>query len=581
MKDVETFTQHNLHLADDGSWIATQPLRIPSGDSDVLLHLEAEADDNAELEIQIIRRHDSGQHPKAFAWLHVHKGKLPRKQILLRLDWLRCENGFSPSGTDILTVRAKSLNKEATKLSLSKLEFVFEQLPAETASQVFITPDLEKIASKTRHRLAANKGELQSSFSKRMFFRDEEIRFEFELSRLDNDSFDQVPMDSIAISLQGWSSWASTRLLWVTPTAFSLRGEAIVDSTTIGRALQGVYGVDQDHISQTYDVTVHVGQTLYSCGQILITTMQRPESLVLNLGAQSDLSPNWIGLDRLPHRKDGIETVLWDFSSGLAFAEDGTLDGITISHALLYVPREAVEKLFRDAYRALKPGAVLRISEDDCRTRSPDDCHYMRFKTEPSEILGLLKGTGFRAEIVGPEKSFSSNPFVKRALHMDLWSEIDARSGKPTGIFFVEGIKPKRHYSIGTTRVRNPLHGLDPSNIIDRRQFAQLPNAAFYELGGLKSSFSADPFLYQKDGQIYLFFEARTEPASIAVCESQDGLTWSDPRICLAPGVHTSFPHVFEVDGSIYMIPENAVDKKVTLYRAVASRRLGARKGSA
>jgi SAM-dependent methyltransferase len=47
--------------------------------------------------------------------------------------------------------------------------------------------------------------------------------------------------------------------------------------------------------------------------------------------------------------------------------ESNTIDSIYVSHVIEHLPDHAVEKLFSESYRVLKPGGVLRISTPDSK----------------------------------------------------------------------------------------------------------------------------------------------------------------------------------------------------------------------
>ncbi len=81
----------------------------------------------------------------------------------------------------------------------------------------------------------------------------------------------------------------------------------------------------------------------------------------------------------------------------------------------------------------------------------------------------------------------------------------------------------------------------------------------------------ADPFLFEKDGNMYLFFEAfdlvdQLGKIGYSVM-SEDG-TFSDPKIIIDKKYHMSFPHIFEYGGEIYIMPESCGDWRVRLFKA-------------
>src|SRR5215510_15561131 len=85
------------------------------------------------------------------------------------------------------------------------------------------------------------------------------------------------------------------------------------------------------------------------------------------------------------------------------------------------------------------------------------------------------------------------------------------------------------------------------------------------------AEFVADPFMLQKDGRWYMFFEVldrRTNLGAIALATSPDGLNWSYQQIVLAEPFHLSYPYVFEWQGEYFMIPETLGALAICLYKA-------------
>lgn len=82
--------------------------------------------------------------------------------------------------------------------------------------------------------------------------------------------------------------------------------------------------------------------------------------------------------------------------------------------------------------------------------------------------------------------------------------------------------------------------------------------------------FQADPFLFVKDGELYLFYELQhwDDPGCIAMIKTRDLKTWAEPQIVLKEQFHLSFPYVFEDNGTIYMMPESQEDDSIRLYQA-------------
>ena len=81
----------------------------------------------------------------------------------------------------------------------------------------------------------------------------------------------------------------------------------------------------------------------------------------------------------------------------------------------------------------------------------------------------------------------------------------------------------------------------------------------------------ADPFLYEKDGETFIFFESydRTRrKGEIAVSIIKNGFV-SKPKIVLSETFHLSFPYVFSDGNNIYMMPESSEDYSLNIYRSI------------
>ncbi|MGU3493883.1 hypothetical protein ACLBXM_07570 [Xanthobacteraceae bacterium A53D] len=84
--------------------------------------------------------------------------------------------------------------------------------------------------------------------------------------------------------------------------------------------------------------------------------------------------------------------------------------------------------------------------------------------------------------------------------------------------------------------------------------------------------FYADPFLHEKDGRTWLFFEDwdwSTGYAILSVAEVAEDGSIGEASPVLDTGYHLSNPLVFDFDGQTYMIPETLARRRVEVYRAV------------
>jgi hypothetical protein len=82
---------------------------------------------------------------------------------------------------------------------------------------------------------------------------------------------------------------------------------------------------------------------------------------------------------------------------------------------------------------------------------------------------------------------------------------------------------------------------------------------------------AADPFMIQVGGRWYLFYEHeqdRGPGAFIALATSTNGLDWKHEKTVIQEPFHMSYPHVFEYQGTYYLLPETKRAGALRLYRA-------------
>jgi hypothetical protein len=107
-----------------------------------------------------------------------------------------------------------------------------------------------------------------------------------------------------------------------------------------------------------------------------------------------------------------------------------------------------------------------------------------------------------------------------------------------------------------------------------RRRTAERPfddPSAYNLMTSAKDRFYADPFLFERDGRTFLFFEDFRYPegrAIISCCELDTDGTPGAPFEVLRRPYHLSYPFLFEDEGEIYMIPETRGNRAIELYRA-------------
>lgn len=81
----------------------------------------------------------------------------------------------------------------------------------------------------------------------------------------------------------------------------------------------------------------------------------------------------------------------------------------------------------------------------------------------------------------------------------------------------------------------------------------------------------ADPFLFEHQGQHYLFceqYETELNRAGIGYYIFEDGVPVNKGIVIRQP-YHMSYPCIFSYNDTVYMIPETSANKTVELYRAV------------
>jgi len=151
--------------------------------------------------------------------------------------------------------------------------------------------------------------------------------------------------------------------------------------------------------------------------------MQEP--IKLNCGYGRCPLDGFVNLDK----RDG-----WMFQDGFDYAT-GSVDAITISHALMYLDNIELMDFLAEAYRALRGGGVIRITEDN--TTDPKSGVYGGWKrdaiclTDSRMMRTRLEKAGFDVCDVSPDETHYTDFSLIQELH-----------GKPPRVFHIEGIKP-------------------------------------------------------------------------------------------------------------------------------------------
>lgn len=82
-----------------------------------------------------------------------------------------------------------------------------------------------------------------------------------------------------------------------------------------------------------------------------------------------------------------------------------------------------------------------------------------------------------------------------------------------------------------------------------------------------KGTYQADPFLFERDGITYLFYEDYDYDKGV-ISYSILGNTITPAKRVLVRPYHLSFPCIFEENNEIWMIPETGRANRIELYRA-------------
>lgn len=80
---------------------------------------------------------------------------------------------------------------------------------------------------------------------------------------------------------------------------------------------------------------------------------------------------------------------------------------------------------------------------------------------------------------------------------------------------------------------------------------------------------NADPFLFVKDDFVYLFYESQSirKPGIIKAYKTADLKNFIDLGVILKEDFHLSYPFIFEMNGSVFMMPDGHGAGEIRLYK--------------
>lgn len=127
----------------------------------------------------------------------------------------------------------------------------------------------------------------------------------------------------------------------------------------------------------------------------------------------------------------------WTFQKGLPDYPNESTDGITISHALMYINERELSVFLREAYRLLIKGGVIRITEDN--TEHPQSDTFKKgwrgskCLTGPKMMRTFLEKAGFEVF----DLTNNTTKFIDNSLMQNNGHEHD----NPLRVFYIEGRK--------------------------------------------------------------------------------------------------------------------------------------------
>lgn len=155
--------------------------------------------------------------------------------------------------------------------------------------------------------------------------------------------------------------------------------------------------------------------------------------LRLNLGCGTRGNESWHPIRGFVNMDKSLG---WKFEDGLRGFAEGSVDGITISHSLMFVSIEFWPRLFAELARVLRPGGVLRVTEDDTTNASSSRLGGWKGSqpaitlTDAAMLRTHMEAAGLTVHDVDPETTRYADDSLRQAWH-----------GEPPHVFHIEGVR--------------------------------------------------------------------------------------------------------------------------------------------
>jgi hypothetical protein len=138
----------------------------------------------------------------------------------------------------------------------------------------------------------------------------------------------------------------------------------------------------------------------------------------------------------------------------------------------------------------------------------------------------------------------------------------------PTNFPFLKMIV-KHGYRMGVQGIRHQFFQNQWMLLYDLQDTISTSFWRFKKIIPPKDRFWADPQVFFRDETYYIFIEEyllREKRGHISLIEMQQSGKYSGPLKVLEEPFHLSYPHIFEHDGTLFMIPETQSAHRINLY---------------